>query len=99
LNQILYRILPDVQLIGTLEANEWSVLGGNYTAPYNFNGLISNGKPIAAVVSASESMFSAGPGIRLNICDKIDFGVGSAFSFTGPRWAKEDIRAEFRWRF
>jgi hypothetical protein len=44
-------------------------------------------------------MVSAGPGLRLFICDKIDLGVGSAFAFTGTHWAEELIRAEFRWRF
>jgi hypothetical protein len=103
LNQVLYRILPDVQLIGTLEANEWSVIGGNYTSLLLVNTanppvpLPSNLAPLP--VSATADMFSVGPGIRLNICDRIDFGVGSAFSCTGARWAKEEVRAEFRWRF
>jgi hypothetical protein len=44
-------------------------------------------------------MASAGPGVRLFICDKIDLGVGTAFAFTTDHWAKELIRAEFRWRF
>jgi hypothetical protein len=44
-------------------------------------------------------MFSAGPGIRFVVCDKIDLGVGSAFSLTGDHWAEELVRAEFRWRF
>jgi hypothetical protein len=59
----------------------------------------TSGVATALPEGGSEFMFSAGPGIRLNICDRIDFGVGTAFAFTGPRWAKEEVRAEFRWRF
>jgi hypothetical protein len=107
LNHILWRILPDVQLIGTLEANAWSVGGGNYTAPFlapvggsagTTPEVLRNGLG-AIPVSATTNIFSAGPGIRLNICDRIDFGVGTAFALTGPRWAREQVRAEFRWRF
>jgi hypothetical protein len=105
LNTILWRILPDVQVIGTWEANEWSVFQGNYSvgpildAQGNQvtmqNGLFTN----AVFTSATTTIFSTGPGVRLNICDRIDFGVGTAFSLTGQRWAQEQVRAEFRWRF
>jgi hypothetical protein len=44
-------------------------------------------------------MVSVGPGLRLYICDKIDFGVGTAFALTGDHWEEELIRGEFRWRF
>ena len=93
LNKVLCCPLPRVQVVGTLEANEWTILNGNYTA----TDFTSNGTPVA--VSARGTFFSAGPGIRAFICDKIDFGVGTAFAFTGSHWAEEVIRAEFRWRF
>jgi hypothetical protein len=94
LNRILCRILPDVLLIGTAEINEWSVINGNFTETDFLNAA---GQAIA--VRAVASMVSMGPGVRLVICDKIDFGVGSAFAVTGERWAQEQVRAEFRWRF
>jgi hypothetical protein len=94
LNQVLWHINHNVQVIGTLEGNEWSVINGNYT---NSDTLDAGGHPIA--VRARASMFSAGPGIRFVVCDKIDLGVGSAFSLTGDHWAEELVRAEFRWRF
>jgi len=42
---------------------------------------------------------SAGPGIRMFICDTIDLGVGTQFALTGTHWDEELVRAEFRWRF
>jgi hypothetical protein len=95
LNHVLWRPIPDVQLIGTAELNEWSVIGGNFTETQFFDP--ATRRPFA--VSATSTMVSMGPGLRLVICDKIDFGVGTAFSLTGPRWAEEQVRAEFRWRF
>ena len=96
-NHALWKPMHDVQLIGTVEMNEWTVLGGNFTNP---DFLITAGGRTGPVpVSASTSMFSIGPGLRLFVCDKIDVGVGSAFSLTGDHWAEELVRGEFRWRF
>jgi Putative MetA-pathway of phenol degradation len=88
INQVLWRICHDVQIVGTAEFNEWSVVNGNFTDP-------GTGLPDRA----RASMFSLGPGARLVICDRIDIGAGTAFSVTGARWAEELVRAEFRWRF
>jgi hypothetical protein len=96
-NRLLWCPMHDVQLVGTVEMNEWSILGGNYTNP---DFLVTAGGRTGPVpVSAVTSMFSIGPGARLFICDKIDVGVGSAFAVTGTHWAEELVRAEFRWRF
>jgi hypothetical protein len=89
-NQVLCRILPDVQVIGTLEFVNYNVQGGNYTA--------AAGTTVVGV-SATDSMFSAGPGVRLDVCKHLDVGVGSQFNFTGPRYADEQVRFELRWRF
>jgi hypothetical protein len=35
----------------------------------------------------------------LVICDRVDFGAGTAFAVTGDRWAEELVRVEFRWRY
>src|SRR5262249_51136766 len=75
-NHALWRPYKDVQLIGTLEFNEWTVLGGNFTNP---DFLIRAGRDTGPVpVSASTGIFSIGPGLRLFVCDKIDVGIGSA---------------------
>jgi hypothetical protein len=87
-NQVLWRLCRDVVLVGTMEFNEWSIINGNFTDP-------GTGNP----ARARASIFSLGPGARFVICDRIDFGAGTAFSVTGARWAEEMVRAEFRWRF
>jgi hypothetical protein len=107
LNHILWCPCHDFQLIGTAELNEWSIFGGAYTvSDYgSFGGppdptTGKNPNPVNIFAnSGTTSMVSVGPGIRAVICEKIDFGVGSAFAVTGTRWAKEAVRAEFRWRF
>jgi hypothetical protein len=97
LNHILARPIPGLVFVGVLEFNEWSVLGGQYTASDFL--VISGGRPTPVAVDAESTVFSMGPGIRMFCCDKVDIGVGTAFAFTGARWAEEIIRAEFRWRF
>ncbi len=89
LNQTLYGCGRDVQLVGVLEMNGYQILGGNYTLPGD------------GTLSAKDvgNIFSIGPGLRLNICDVIDFGVGSAFSLTEDSIGEQIVRADFRWRF
>jgi hypothetical protein len=89
INQVLCRILPNVPLIGTLEFNGWSFQHGQYTDPINgaFQG------------SSGDTYLSFGPGLRLVVCDKIDFGFGTAFALTHGHWADQLYRTEFRWRY
>jgi hypothetical protein len=87
LNQLLYKPCNDLQVIGTLELIGWSILNGSRT------------DVVLGPVNAKGNLISGGPGIRCFICEKIDFGVGSMFSFTNQRWAEEEIRIDFRWRF
>jgi hypothetical protein len=94
LNKILCHILPDVELIGTLEGSNWNFMNGAFTSP---DLVDANGNP--AVERANCSMLAAGAGARLNICNKVDFGVAFQNWFTSQRIANQEIRAEFRWRF
>jgi hypothetical protein len=89
LNQLLWHCGHDVQLIGTAEVNGYEIVGGAFT---DTTGLLLSARDIGNIVSI-------GPGLRLSVCNKIDFGVGSAFAVTGDRMAGQLIRAEFRWRF
>jgi hypothetical protein len=99
-NHVLCCPCPGLRLIGTVEVNEWSVCNGAFTDTSFLAGDPANGNRLSPVAApAVSTMASAGPGVRLFICDKIDLGVGSAFAFTTDHWAKELIRAEFRWRF
>jgi hypothetical protein len=93
LNHILCCPCKDLQLIGTAELNEWHVYGGAYTVDAYMSGtnFLANG--------GTTTILSGGPGLRGIVCDRYDVGVGSAFAFTGSRWAKDLVRAEFRWRF
>jgi hypothetical protein len=94
LNYVLWHILPDVQLIGTAEVSDWAFLDGAFT---NTHRLDDAGNPFA--VRADSTIWSAGPGLRLNVCDKIDFGVALNYWFSAERIANEEVRAEIRWRF
>jgi hypothetical protein len=103
-NRVLYRCGCNSMLIGTLEFNEWTVLGGNYTSPTLQVFVPPGGTPGPAGLhpvglSAWTGIFSAGPGLRMVICNTIDFGVGTAFALTGDKWADQLVRSEFRWRY
>ena len=50
------------------------------------------------VVVGGGDVFNMGPGVRLVICDKIDFGVAGYFNVSSGSVAKELLEAEFRWR-
>jgi hypothetical protein len=80
--------MPDVQVIGTLEFNGWSFQTGSFTAP---DGTTRK--------SGGDSFLSAGPGLRLVLCDKLDVGVGAAFQVSGIPWPSTLIRTECRYRF
>jgi hypothetical protein len=90
LNQVLWHCGHDIQLIGVAELNGYEFLGGEYTS--------DTGVPLS-VKGAVGDVVSIGPGIRLVMCDKIDFGIGSAFNFTSGSVGDEWLRLEFRWRF
>jgi hypothetical protein len=89
LNQVLWRPIHDVQVIGTLEFNGWHFQDGQFTDPVTGPFQKSSG----------DSFLSAGPGIRMVVCDKIDFGVAAAWQISGDLWPNSLYRTEFRWRF
>jgi hypothetical protein len=98
-NHVLYRFTPDVPLIGTLEFNDYTFQGGQFTV--NPGIVDSNGQVVVGAGRASAmgvSVASIGPGLRLSVCNHLDFGLGTAFGMTdhGPR---QLYRAEIRWRF
>ena len=89
LNQLLCNCGKDVQLIGTAELNGYEITSGAYT---QVDGTLGSARDLNPIISV-------GPGLRLSVCNVIDFGVGAAFSLTSDRLANQLIRAEFRWRF
>jgi hypothetical protein len=88
-NQVLWRILPDVPLIGTLEFGGYSFQAGQYTDPV-FG---------AWQKSSGDTYLSLGPGLRMVVCNKIDFGIGAAFAVGDHHGPGQWYRTEFRWRF
>ncbi len=89
LNQVLWRLTPDSPLIGTAEFNGWSFQAGQYTNPLVGPYQQSSGQTYASI----------GPGLRMVICNKYDFGLGTAFAVTNPHWTSTLYRIEFRVRF
>jgi hypothetical protein len=88
-NNVLYRFNPQVPVIGTLEMNGWTFQHGEFTDP----GL----GPFQPAVDYT--YVSAGPGLRLFVCDKIDVGFAVAFALTEQHWASTLYRTELRFRF
>lgn len=89
INHVLYRFRPDIPLIGTLEANTWSFQDGAYTDPV-----------LGAYQGSSGTTYaSIGPGFRLFVCDRIDFGFSASFALNDPHFWDAQYITEFRWRF
>jgi len=87
LNHVLCRPLENVQLIGTAEFNGYSFQAGEFTDP---SGNI--------LPSGGTTYVSMGPGLRLVICDWIDFGFGTAFAL-GDHGPDQVYRTELRIRY
>jgi len=92
LNQTLWHCGQNIKVIGTLELNGYEILGGAYTDP-------ESGTPVTLSAKSIGSIVNMGPGVRVVFCDKIDFGVGSAFNFTADSMGAEELVVQFRWRF
>jgi hypothetical protein len=88
-NQVLYRVLPNVPLVGTAELNGWTFQNGDYTDP------IQGGLQRAEMTT----YLSAGLGLRLFVCDSFDFGVGFATALTTGHFADQLYRTELRFRY
>lgn len=89
LNQVLFRCLKDVPIIGTLELNTWSFQDGAYTDP-----LLGSFQKASGMTYVAPAV-----GIRLFVCDKCDFGFAAEFAVTQQHFADQLYRTEFRFRF
>jgi len=49
--------------------------------------------------SSGDSYLYVASGLRLFVCDKIDFGLSAEFAVSDHHWADQLYRSEFRWRF
>jgi hypothetical protein len=86
-NQVLCRCTPDMPLIGMVEFTGYSFQAGAYTDPM-----------LGTLSAGGGSYLTLGPGIRLSVCNRLDFGVGAAYGLTqhGPG---STYRTEVRLRF
>jgi hypothetical protein len=89
LNQVLFRPLPDVPIIGTLELNTWGFQDGAFTDP-----LLGSFQQASGIVYVMPAV-----GLRLFVCDKIDIGFSAAFAVTEQHFADQLYRTELRFRF
>jgi hypothetical protein len=90
LNHVLWRApcCHDMLFVGTLEANCISFQAGNFT---NEAGVL--------VPSSGTTYVTVGPGLRYQLCERMDFGVAAQFAVTQDSYAEQLYRTEFRWRF
>jgi hypothetical protein len=88
-NQQLCLLAPRAPLILTTELGTYTFQHGNYTDPVLGSYQRSSG----------ETYVYAGPGLRLFICDRCDFGVAGDFALTEQHFAKEVFTFDFRYRY
>ena len=88
LNQNLIHQGDCLNVVGTVELNGYS-FRGQFTDPSTGN-----------VVGLSGSNYlNAGPGIRVQFCDRCDMGIGMVFGFGNGHGPGQLYRTEFRVRF
>ncbi len=87
LNQNLWQHGDFLNLVGTAELNG-----------YSFRGEFTNTAGTLVGLDGSNYL-NAGPGIRLQICDKFDLGLGAAFGFGNGHGPAQIYRTELRIRF
>src|SRR5262245_53758479 len=76
INSEVCRIHPDVPLIATFEVTTMTFQDGLFTDPV-----------LGVQRSSGRTYATLGPGLRLVICDKMDFGVGAAISVQDVHFA------------
>jgi hypothetical protein len=88
LNQLLCQQGNMLALIGTLELNGYSFRGEFTDFP--------SGLPVA---NSSATYMNGGPGIRMQICERCDFGFAAVFGFGSRHGPDQLYRTEFRLRY
>ncbi len=88
LNQTLCNVGNCLKIIGTLEANGFYQHGRFTDFPSGVDTAVNGG------VYAN-----AGPGIRFQVCERLDFGFGSAFGFGNMHGPGQLYRTELRVRY
>lgn len=92
-NRKLWQAAEGTSLIGTIEYTGVSFQDGLYTLRTNPGVTPAT---FATFPASNETFSMLGAGLRYNICDKVNFGVGSQFTLTDDHWAETSIRTEFQ---
>lgn len=88
-NRLLSGERESTSLIGTLEFRGISYQDGAYTNPFTST---------SAVPASNESVGMMGGGLRLNICNKLNVGLGGLFRVSEEPWADATWRTEIQFR-
>jgi hypothetical protein len=101
LNHQIWQINPDIPLMGTLEYGGYSFQTGGYsTFAYGTEPGTAGTQLYTIRHSSSGGTYSnIATGLRMVVCNKIDFGVALAYPIGSPNWTNPQVVAEFRWRF
>jgi hypothetical protein len=94
LNQVLYNWTSNTMLIGTLEFDGWSFQNGAATNPVVYPGI-----PSTIGSSNNSTYFNIGPGLRMSICNQVDFGGAVTFAASDKQWADVWGRLEVRFLY
>jgi hypothetical protein len=89
-NQVLCNVAPDSPLIGTFEMNGYSFQTGGYTDPT---------AKTPQRYAGGTGYFNIGPGLRLSICNNLDFGAAVAFPISEPHMVGSSVRVEVRFLY
>jgi hypothetical protein len=88
LNQLLWKPVKDVQLIGTLELDGTSFQDGLYTDPV-----------LGPQKLSGQNALSVANGYRIFFCNTFDVGVAGSFGITGKYLVRDEMRFEMRFRY
>jgi hypothetical protein len=102
LNHTIWRPLPNLPLIATMEFSGYSFQDGGFSGlvdPSVFTNPNFNPANFIPDSAAGSSYFYLGAGLRLVMCDRVDFGFGARGSLRSQHWADPLFRTEFRLRF
>ncbi len=97
LNQLLWQspTCRDMQLVGTFEVNAISFQAGKYSSIENVGGVDT----VVLNNSAGSTYVSVGPGVRYQLCERMDLGFAVSLNVSHDHYAEQLYRTEFRWRY
>ena len=101
LNHQIWQINPDIPLIGTLEYGGYSFQTGGYSTFAEGTEPGTPGTQLYTIRHSSSggTYSNIATGLRMVVCNKIDFGAALAYPVGSPNWTNPQVVAEFRWRF